>query len=460
MTDRVRLEHDTLGEVQVPVDALWGAQTQRAIDNFAISGFRVSPIFIRALGLIKKACARANVEMDRFPAHIGDAISQVCDEIIAGQLDAQFPVDVFQTGSGTSTNMNANEVIANRANQLLHKPKYVHPNDHVNMSQSSNDVIPTAIHVAVTQALRDQLIPGLDTMASQLSVKAKAFDSIVKTGRTHLQDATPIRLGQVFGGYESQVRHSIERAQAGINALRPLALGGTAVGTGLNCPVGFPEKAIAHINAALDADFYEATNHVEANASRDALVEVSGQLRTIAVSLHKIANDIRWMASGPRNGIGELHLPAVQPGSSIMPAKVNPVMAEALIMVCAQVIGYDVANTLGGLGGVFELNMMMPLLAHNLLTGIRLLTNALNLFTERCLADLEANVSRCEETVERNLALATALAPALGYDRAAEIAKEAQNSGRTVREVARAWQVLPEDELSLLLDPLRMTKPE
>ena len=377
--------------------------------------------------------------------------------MIAGQLDAHFPVDVFQTGSGTSTNMNANEVIANRANQICHQPSCVHPNDHVNMSQSSNDVIPTAIHVAVTLALREQLIPALDTMASQLGVKAQDFDEIVKTGRTHLQDATPIRLGQVFSGYESQIRHSIERAHAGINALRALPLGGTAVGTGLNCPVGFPQKAISHMNIALDADFYEAPNHVEANASRDALVEVSGHLRTIAVSLHKIANDIRWMASGPRNGIGELQLPAVQPGSSIMPGKVNPVMAEALIMVCAQVIGYDTANTLGGLGGVFELNMMMPLLAHNLLTGIKLLTNALTLFTERCLAGLRGELSGCEATVERNLALATALAPVLGYDQAAEIAKEAQRTGMTVREVARAWQVLPEDQLALLLDPLRMT---
>ncbi len=458
MTDRVRLERDTLGEVQVPVDALWGAQTQRAVDNFPISGFRMSSLFIRVMGHIKHACANANVEMHRLLPHIGEAISLACDEIIAGQLDAHFPVDVFQTGSGTSTNMNANEVIANRANQHLHKPGYVHPNDHVNMSQSSNDVIPTAIHVAVTMALRDQLIPGLETMAFHLGAKAHTFDSIVKTGRTHLQDATPIRLGQVFGGYESQIQHSITRAQACITALHALPLGGTAVGTGLNCPVGFPAKAIAHLNAALDADFYEAPNHVEANASRDALVEVSGQLRTIAVSLHKIANDIRWMASGPRNGIGELRLPEVQPGSSIMPGKVNPVMAEALIMACAQIIGYDVANTLGGLGGYFELNLMMPLLAHNLLTGIWILSNAVKVFTERCLAEIEANVSRCKETVERSLALATALTPAIGYDRAAEIAKEAQRSGRTVREVARAWQVLPEDELALLLDPLRMTK--
>jgi fumarate hydratase class II len=458
MSDGIRIEHDTLGEVKVPEDALWGAQTQRAVENFPISGFRMSSLFIKVLGALKRSCANANVYLNRLPADIGHAINLACDEIITGQLDGHFPVDVFQTGSGTSTNMNMNEVIANRANQLLHQPSRVHPNDHVNMSQSSNDVIPTAIHAAVTVALREQLLPSLEAMAVQLRNKSQSFNNIVKTGRTHLQDATPIRLGQVFSGYESQIQHSVVRVQACITALRDLPLGGTAVGTGINCPVGFPALAIANLNRVLDADFTEASNHIEANASRDALVEVSGQLRTIAVSVHKIANDIRWMASGPRNGLGELRLPAVQPGSSIMPGKVNPVMAEALIMACAQIIGYDVANTMGGLGGYFELNLMMPLLAHNLLNGIRILANAIQAFTLRCLAELEADIARCEETVERNLALATALVPVLGYEKAAAIAKEAECTGKTVREVACAWQVLTEEELKLLLDPRRMTE--
>ena len=458
MTKRVRIEYDSLGEVRVPADALWGAQTQRAVDNFPISGFRMKPQFIKVLGIIKQACAHANVNLGRLTPDIGNAIKAACNELIAGELDAYFPVDVFQTGSGTSTNMNVNEVVANRASQLLEVSGSVHPNDHVNMSQSSNDVIPTAIHAAVTVALRDQLMPALEYMVTHLDTKAREFDGIVKTGRTHLQDATPIRLGQVFGGYVSQIQQSKTRIQAGITALRVLPLGGTAVGTGLNCPADFPHMAIDHINAVLETDFYEAPNHVEANASRDALIEVSGHLRTIAVSLHKVANDIRWMASGPRNGLGELQLPAVQPGSSIMPGKVNPVMAEALIMVCAQIIGYDVANTLGGLGGYFELNLMMPLLAHNLLTGIEILSNATRAFTERCLAELKADIVRCEETVERNLTLATALAPVLGYDKAAEIAKEAERSGKTVREVAREWKVLPDEELARLLDALRMTE--
>jgi fumarate hydratase class II len=458
MTKRVRIEYDSLGEVLVPEDALWGAQTQRAVENFPVSGLRMSPHFIKALAVIKQASARVNVELGRLSPDIGDAICKVCDEIIDGQWNAHFPVDVFQTGSGTSTNMNANEVIAHRASQLLSRNSYVHPNDHVNMSQSSNDVIPTAIHIAVSLVLRDQLLPNLKNLATQLKAKALVFDDIVKTGRTHLQDAVPIRMGQVFSGYESQIQHGITRVKACIETLRALPLGGTAVGTGLNCPADFPEMAIAHINACLHTQFYETPNHIEANASRDVLVEVSGHLRTLAVSLYKVANDIRWMASGPRNGLGELRLPEVQPGSSIMPGKVNPVIAEALIMVCAQVIGYDAANTVGGLGGYFEINLMMPLLAHNLLTSIHILSNAIKAFTDRCLVELEVDETRCGESVERNLALATALAPVLGYDKAAEIAKEAQRSGRTIREVALEWQVLPEKELTRLLDVRRMTE--
>lgn len=454
-----RVEHDSLGAVQVPKDALWGAQTQRAIENFQISGARFGRRFIAALGHVKCACARANLALGLLEDGIAGAIVAACEEMISGALDEHFPVDVFQTGSGTSTNMNANEVIANRANQLLGGRSRVHPNDHVNFGQSSNDVMPTALHVALTLGLQEDLIPALERLAEELRVKAQAFDSVVKTGRTHLQDATPIRMGQVFGGFASQVKHAIDRMSEALVALREVPLGGTAVGTGINCPEGFPQLALDYLNGSLGTHFVEASNHVEANACRDSVVEVSGLLRTVAVSLHKIANDIRLMASGPRNGLGELRLPAVQPGSSIMPGKVNPVMAEALIMVCAQVIGYDAANTLGGLGGYFELNLMMPLLAHNTLSAVELLARAVDAFTARCVSGIEVNASHCEMLVERNLALATALAPVIGYDRAAEVAKEAERSGRTVRQVAREWKILSEAELDHLLDPMRLTKP-
>jgi len=456
----MRTEHDSMGAIAIPQDALWGAQTQRAVENFPISGIRFGRRFIQALGLVKKACAQANVEIGVLDADLGKAIVQACDQVIGGQLDDHFPLDVFQTGSGTSTHMNANEVIANRAIQLLGgqvgSRHPVHPNDHVNLGQSSNDVIPTAIHVAAVLALRDDLISVLSSLHEALAEKAWTFDPIVKTGRTHLQDATPIRLGQEFSGYAAQVQKGIERAQKAIAALNELPLGGTAVGTGINCPLDMPARAIAHLNAALGTDFVEAANHFEANACRDAAVEASGALKTLAVSLTKIANDVRWLGSGPRNGLGELRLPAVQPGSSIMPGKVNPVMAEATIMACAQVIGYDAAITQGGLGSHFELNLMMPLIAHNLLRSIELLANAARAFTDRCVAGIEADQVRCQETVERSLALATALAPVVGYDRAAEIAKEAHRSGRTVRQ---AWQVLPPEKLEAILDPRRMTEP-
>jgi fumarate hydratase class II len=457
----MRIEFDTLGEVRVPDTALWGAQTQRAVENFSISDIRFERRFICALGWIKRACTQANMELGELDDRIGEAILQACDEVIAGDLDAHFPVDIFQTGSGTSTNMNVNEVIANRALQLLGgiigSKHPVHPNDHVNMSQSSNDVIPTAIHIATTLALRDDLVPTLKTMHTALIEKAREFDGIVKSGRTHLQDATPIRLGQEFGGYATQVHKDIQRAEAATMTLRALPLGGTAVGTGLNCPPGFAARAIAHLNDALNTHFTEAQDHIEANASRASLIEVSGLLKTIAVSIHKIANDIRWLGSGPRSGLGELQLPAVQPGSSIMPGKVNPVMAEALIMVCAQVIGYDTAITLCGLGGAFELNTMQPLIAHNLLNGIKILNNAVHLFITHCIIGLQANAERCEAAVERNLTLATALAPVIGYDKAAKIAKEALRTDQTVREVALAWEVLEPEKLDKLLDPYRMT---
>jgi fumarate hydratase class II len=452
-----------MGEVNIPDGVLWGAQTQRAVENFSISGIRFGRRFIQALGLVKQACAQANVALGELDERLGGPIVQACDEVIAGQWDAQFPVDVFQTGSGTSTNMNGNEVIANRAIQLMGgevgSKTPVHPNDHVNRSQSSNDVIPTVIHVAATLALRDDLVPALEHLCDRLVEKALAFNGIVKTGRTHLQDATPIRLGQEFSGYATQVEKGIERATAAMDALRELPLGGTAVGTGINCPAGFPQRAIAHLNHALGTSFVEAGNHFEANAARDGIVEASGQLKTIAVSLTKVANDIRWLGSGPRNGLGELRLPAVQPGSSIMPGKVNPVMAEALIQVLAQVIGHDAAITLGGLGSYFELNVMMPLMAHNLLSSIEWMATSLRAFADRCVVGLEADETRCQETVERNLALATVLAPVIGYDRAAEVSKEAHRSGRTVRAVALEWDVLPLEELDVILDPAQMTKP-
>lgn len=459
----MRTESDSMGAVSIPSDALWGAQTQRAVENFPISGLTFEQSFIRALGNIKRACASANLDLGLLEEVIALAIIRAAGEVAGGELDKHFPIDIFQTGSGTSTNMNANEVIANRAIQLLGgevgSRHPVHPNDHVNMGQSSNDVIPTAIHVAGVLLLQEQLIPALKSLQVSLSEKAEDFDHILKIGRTHLQDATPIRLGQEFAGYAAQAAKSVSRAERAVQVLRELPLGGTAVGTGLNRPEEFPARAISYLNEALDTDFIEAENHIEANAARDAVVEASGQLKTIAVSLAKIANDIRWLGSGPRAGLGEIHLPAVQPGSSIMPGKINPVMAEALIMVSAQVVGNDAAITQGGLGSYFELNMMMPLMAHNLLQSIELLAGGVEAFNLRCVVGIEANEERCREMVERSLALATALVPAIGYDKAAEISKEAHRSGRTVREVALEMEVLPPDQLDAALDIRRMTEP-
>jgi len=457
----MRVERDTMGEMVIPDGALWGAQTQRAVENFRISGTRFGRRFVGALGLVKRACAQANMDLGLLAPELGDVILRACDQVIEGLHDDQFPVDVFQTGSGTSTNMNANEVIANLAIQLsggeIGSKDPVHPNDHVNMSQSSNDVIPTALHVAAVLAIRELLIPALQQLRAALLEKAAAFDPIVKTGRTHLQDATPIRLGQEFGGYAAQIDKGVERARRAMWALVELPLGGTAVGSGINCPAGFAERAITHLNQATGENFVEAGNHFEANSARDGAVEASGALKTIAVSLAKVANDIRWLGSGPRNGLGELRLPAVQPGSSIMPGKVNPVIPEAVTLAAAQVIGYDAAITLGGLGSIFELNLMMPLIAHDLLSSIELLANASWALATQCVEGIEADTERIEQQVEQSLALATALAPHIGYDRAAEVAKEAYRSGRTVRQVAEEWEVLPRDALSEVLDPRRMT---
>lgn len=459
---KYRIEKDSMGEMQVPSEAYYGAQTQRAVLNFPISGLRFQPGFIRAMGRIKKAAAEANMELGLLDPKIGEAIVAAANEVIEGKLDDHFVVDIFQTGSGTSTNMNTNEVIANRATELLGESmgsRAVHPNDHVNKGQSSNDVIPTAIHIAALEAIETQLIPALEKLRDGLDAKAKEFDSIVKIGRTHLMDATPIRLGQEFSGYVSMVDHGIARARAAVNELAELAIGGTAVGTGINTHKRFAQLVIEKINQETGFSFYEARNHFEAQGARDAMVEASGSLKTIATSLMKIANDIRWLGSGPRCGIGELLLPATQPGSSIMPGKVNPVMSEALMMVCAQVMGNDVTITVGGQHGNFELNVMMPVMAYNLLQSIELLASATNVFQDKCVAGLEANRERAESLVEESLAMCTVLAPIIGYDQAAEIAKEAYESGRTVREVALEKNVLPPDELDRVLDPMSQTEP-
>lgn len=456
-----RIERDSMGEVRVPENALYGAQTQRAVENFPVSGLRMPRRMIRALGLIKRAWGEANRAAGELDSDLAAPIIQAAAEVAEGDHDAEFVVDLFQTGSGTSSHMNANEVIANRAIQilggLLGSRDPVHPNDHVNLGQSSNDIFPTAIHIAALEALERDLIPALQTLEFALGGKAREFDSVVKVARTHLQDAVPIRLGQEFSGYAAQVLKGVERIRACEPNLAELALGGTAVGTGLNAPPGLPAQVIANLSAYTGLPLKQSGNLFEALASKDALVEASGALRTVAVSLTKIAEDIRWLGSGPRCGLGELRIPGLQPGSSIMPGKVNPVMSEMLLMVCAQVQGNDLAVALGGQGGRFELNTMMPLMAHNFLQSVELLANASRLFAERCVKGLAADSARCTEMVERSLAMVTALAPALGYDKAAALAKEAYASGRTIREVAREMGLLSEEELARLLDARRMT---
>jgi fumarate hydratase class II len=458
-----RIEKDSMGEMAVPKEALYGASTQRAVLNFPVSGYRFSRPFIRALGLIKWGAAQANHDLGLLDARRSALIVQAAEEVIEGKLDQHFPLDIFQTGSGTSTNTNANEVIANRCAQLAGKPigsrELVHPNDHVNMGQSSNDVIPSAIHVSAAEQLKECLLPALEKLRNALSSKAKEFHDIIKIGRTHLMDATPVRLGQEFGGYTQQVAYGKERAEKAIAVLRELPLGGTAVGTGLNRHADFPAKVMRHLHQRTGIEFFEARNHFEAQGSKDAVVEASGQLKTIATSLFKIANDIRWLGSGPRCGIGELRLPPTQPGSSIMPGKVNPVLCESMMMVCAQVFGNDTVVTWSGANGNFELNVMMPVIAHNILESIRLLGNVTDAFTEKCVVGIEANEERCRELVELSMAMVTSLAPKIGYDRAAEIAKESAQTGRTVREICREKKVLRENELEDALDPVAMTQP-
>jgi fumarate hydratase class II len=453
----VRIERDSMGPVEVPDDALWGASTQRAVENFPVSGERFPRRFLRALALIKEAAADANGELGVLPAPLARAVAAAAREVVDGRHDAHFVVDVFQTGSGTSTNMNANEVIARLAAALHPAVGPVHPNDHVNASQSSNDVMPTALHVAAREAIHGDLLPALERLLDTLRARARAFDGVVKIGRTHLMDATPVRLGQELGGFARQVELGIARVREADAGLTELALGGTAVGTGLNCPPGFAAAVVARLSAATGLGFREAGDRFEAQGARDAAVHASAALRTLAVSLFKIAGDVRLLASGPRCGIGELRLPAVQPGSSIMPGKVNPVICESVMQVAAQVVGNDAAVALGGLSGQLELNAFLPVIARNLLESIRLLANAASIFEAKCLRGLEADAARASALVEGSLALATALAPRIGYDAAAEIAKESVASGRTVREIARERRVLPPDELEALLDPRRQT---
>jgi fumarate hydratase class II len=461
MTD-TRIERDSLGGIEVPAKAYYGAQTERARLNFPVSGLRFPRRFIGALGLIKGEAARVNGEIGVVGADLVEAITTAAGEVADGTLDEHFPLDIFQTGSGTSTNMNVNEVVANRAIEILGgemgSKSPVHPNDHVNAGQSSNDVIPTAIHVSAYSAVVEELEPALEKLATSLASKAEEFDDVVKIGRTHLQDAVPVRLGQEFSGYAQQIRNGRARLESVKSRLAELALGGTAIGTGLNAPAGFADRVIEQMAERSGHPFVPAPNRFEALAAKDAAVETSGALKTIAVSLTKIANDIRWLGSGPRCGIGEISLPSLQPGSSIMPGKVNPVIPESSLMVAAQVVGNDATITLAGMSGVFELNVMMPVIGYNLLQSIHILAAASGLLAERCVDGLVAERERAAEMVERSLAMVTALAPHIGYDLAAEIAKEAYASGRTVREIATERGVVSPEELEEILDPRRQTE--
>jgi fumarate hydratase, class II len=449
MSEPFRIERDTMGEMRVPAGALYGAQTARALENFPISGLRFPRAFIRALGLIKSAAANVNGRIGELPGERAVGIESAAEQVAAGAHDTQFAIDIFQTGSGTSTNMNANEVIGHLAG--------AHPNDHVNRGQSSNDVIPSALHIAAAEEVHSRLLPAIERLQTSLERKAAGFDSVIKIGRTHLQDAVPIRLGQEFSGYARQLEASRERIEAALPGLYELALGGTAVGTGLNAPPSFAAAVIRQIAGRTGLPFREARNHFEAQAARDAAAFLSGALRNYAISLTKIANDIRWLGSGPRCGIGEIRLPAVQPGSSIMPGKINPVIAESLLMVCAQVVGHDAAIAWCAAAGNFELNVMMPLIAYDLLDSIALLAAATRNFAEKLVDGLEADRARCESFVEQSLALATALAPEIGYERAAALAKEAYQSGKTIREVAREKSGLPDGRINELLDPAGQT---
>jgi fumarate hydratase class II len=459
----MRTERDSMGEMPVPDDALYGASTQRAVLNFPISGHRMPDALIRGLGLVKFACAAANAELGRLDPEKSRLIQQVAQEIIAGGLREQFPVDVFQTGSGTSTNTNINEVIANRVSQLAGQPtgskKPVHPNDDVNLSQSSNDVMPATLHVSVAVALQKKLRPALDHLRRELMERSQVFGAVVKIGRTHLMDATPLTLGQEFSGYAAQVAKAIERVDKATTALHELALGGTAVGTGLNCHPEFAGKVCRILREQTDIPFVEANNHFEAQAARDDAVEVAGHLATIAASLTKIANDIRFLASGPRSGLAEIRLPATQPGSSIMPGKVNPVMSEMLVQVCLYTQGLAQTVVMCGRDGYFELNTTIPLIAYALHEAVHCLANGARVFADACVQGIEADEARCSELVQRSLMLVTALNPFIGYDQSAAVAKEALATNRTLREIVLEKKLMDAATLDRALDPLRMTKP-
>jgi fumarate hydratase class II len=458
-----REEKDSMGPVRIPADMLYGAQTERARQNFPISRLRFDRRFLYALGVIKRAAAEVNEELGLLDSERAGAIKQAAQEMMDGDLDANFVLDIFQTGSGTSTNMNANEVIANRANLILGgevgTKEPVHPNDHVNMGQSSNDVIPTAVHVSALFAVEGELLPALTHLQAALGAKADEFDGVYKAGRTHLQDATPMRLGQEFSGYTSQVAHGVRRVENATESLRELAIGGTAVGTGINTHPEFGSRMAARISEISGVEFREAENHFEAQAARDATVEMSGMLKVVACSLMKIANDIRWLASGPRCGLGELNLPELQPGSSIMPGKVNPVMSEMLTMVAAQVIGNDMAITIGGERGNFELNVMIPVMIHNLLESIEILSTGSRTFADRCVSGITVNAGRCLRNAETTGSLSTVLVPQIGYDKAAEVAKKSLKEDKTLREVVQEMNLMSDEELDGIIDFAKMTAP-
>ncbi|MFJ5140855.1 class II fumarate hydratase [Streptomyces sp. NPDC088707] len=462
--DGYRIEHDSMGEVRVPSHAKWRAQTQRAVENFPVSGQRLERAHIEALARIKAAAAQVNAELGVIDRDRAEAIVSAAEEVAGGRWDEHFPVDVFQTGSGTSSNMNTNEVIATLATERLPEGREVHPNDHVNASQSSNDVFPSSIHIAATGAVTRDLIPALDHLAASLERKSAEFASVVKSGRTHLMDATPVTLGQEFGGYAAQVRYGVERLRSALPRLAELPLGGTAVGTGINTPAGFSAAVIAEVARATGLPLTEARDHFEAQGARDALVETSGQLRTIAVSLTKIANDLRWMASGPRTGLAEINLPDLQPGSSIMPGKVNPVIPEAVLMVAAQVTGNDTTVAVAGAAGNFELNVMLPVMAKNLLESVRLLANASRLLADRTVDGITANVERAREYAESSPSVVTPLNKYIGYEEAAKVAKKSLAERKTIREVVLESGYVERGDLTVeqldeALDVLRMTRP-
>jgi len=457
----LRVEKDSLGEVKVASEVLWGAQTQRAVDNFKISGLRFQREFIRALAIVKMSAASANMRIGCLDPGYGKEIFQAAEEIITGQKDNQFPLDIFQTGSGTSFNMNINEVISNMVNVKSGKSpgtkSPVHPNDHVNMGQSSNDVIPTAIHIAIAEIVSRKLLPSLNLIYESFLKKGKEFSEVVKLGRTHLQDATPVRIGQEFGGYAEMIKKNIKRLESALQGIFELPLGGTAVGTGLNTHSDFAVIAIKEISDFTNLRFSEASDHFEAQSCKDSIVFISSAFKTLAVSLFKIANDIRWAGSGPFGGIGELILPEVQPGSSIMPGKINPVIPESVLQVCAKVMGNDATISMCGQSGNFQLNTMMPLIGFTSIESCLLLTNCIDTLRGKCINGLKVDISRCNELVEKSLAMATAIVPEIGYDAASEIAKEAYLTGKTVRELLIRKKLIDENKINDLLDPMKMT---